>query len=76
MGEAMDLVPNLKKALKTAQPVIKQYVAELEKRNAKLHAQIVKLQADNMECHNRVKALEKNVKANAPKIHIHLADET
>jgi len=53
---------DLKAKLKKADPQVKDYISELERRNAKLQHQIVKIQADNMERDNRIKALEKELK--------------
>lgn len=53
---------DLKSSLKKAQPIVRQYVAELEARNAKLQHKIVKLEADKMERDHRIKAFEKELK--------------
>ena len=56
---------DLKAKLKKADPQVKDYISELGRRNAKLQHQIVKMQADNMERDNRIKALEKELKIHA-----------
>jgi len=54
--------PDLKSSLKKAQPIVRQYVSELEARNAKLQHKIVKLEADKIERDHRIKAFEKELK--------------
>ena len=49
---------SLQAALKKADPIVRQYIAELEKRNAKRQAQIVKLETDKIERDHRIKALQ------------------
>lgn len=53
---------SVKAKLKKADSVIRQYVSELEKRNAKLQLRIVRLEADKTESENRMRALEKQSK--------------
>ena len=50
---------DLKAKLKKADPIVRKYVVELEKRNEKLQAQMVKLEADKRERDYRIKALQK-----------------
>lgn len=53
---------SLKAKLKKADPQVKDHIAELERRNAKLQHQIVKMQVDNTERENKITALEKELK--------------
>ncbi len=55
-------IPSLKAKLQKADPTVRDYVSELEARNAKLQHQIVKLEADKIERDGRIKALEKERK--------------
>jgi hypothetical protein len=64
MGGTM--TPDLKAALKAAQPILRNYVVQLEKRNSKLQLQIAKLETDNLDKKNRIKAIEKA----GPKVHV------
>lgn len=52
--------PTLKTLLKNAHPMVRAYVRELERRNAKLEAQIVKLETEKLSLNNRIKALKKS----------------
>lgn len=49
----------LQAKLKKADPIVRDYVSELEMRNAKRQLQIVKLEAEKVELNGRIKALEK-----------------
>jgi hypothetical protein len=61
---------DLKKKLPKADPLIRQYIAELEKRNGKLQLQIIRLEADKLERDNRIRVLEEDVKRPEVKINI------
>lgn len=63
---------SLKSKLQKADLDVRNYIQELEKRNTKLHLQMVKLEADKKERDNRIKALQKQpVKTNV-KIHVQI----
>jgi hypothetical protein len=55
----------LQAKLKKADPIIREFVAELKARNAKRQHQIVKLEADKIERDHRINALEKERKKEA-----------
>ena len=62
-----------KTTLKKPDAGLKHYAAQLEKQNEKLHIQIAKLRVENLDCENRVKAIEKEAKKYAPQLHISVA---
>ena len=59
---ALQKTPELNTLLKNAKPHLKAYVLELEKANAKLQRDIVKLEVKQVTLNNRVKALEQELK--------------
>ena len=65
---------DLQSKLKKADPTIRNYVHELESENEKLQRQIAKLQVHEVSSDNRIKALEKALKEDAPQVHINVAD--
>lgn len=66
------VVSSPKARLKKADPVVKMYVAELEKENARLQAQIVKYEAKQLSLDNKVKAVERELKENKPQFVVNL----
>ncbi|HKW37330.1 MAG TPA: hypothetical protein VJO54_05930 [Burkholderiales bacterium] len=59
----------LQTKLKKADPIVRDYVRELKKRNAKLQSQIVKLEADKDERDGRIKALGQQLKEKKVDLH-------
>jgi DNA-directed RNA polymerase beta' subunit len=53
---------NLQTLLKTAQPEVRKYVAELEAENLKLQKQVAKFQVKEVSSKNRITALEIEIK--------------
>src|SRR5260370_42135042 len=69
----MAKVPSdLNAKLKKADPIVRAYVAELGKRNAKRQRQIVALEADKVERDGRITALQKEMKENRPEVHLNI----
>jgi hypothetical protein len=62
----------LQTKLKKADPIVRQYVAELEKRNAQRQREIVKLELDKVEQDAKIKALQKEAKARAPTFNVNI----
>jgi hypothetical protein len=58
----------LKAKLQKADPVIRKYIAELEKRNAKRQDEIVSLEADKVERDGKIEALRKEIKKGKPPV--------
>lgn len=65
---------DLQAKLKKADPIIRNYVSELEAENAKLQRQIAKFQVKDVSRDNRIKALEKAIKEDTPQVHIDIAN--
>src|SRR5258708_36671691 len=63
---------DLKAKLKKSDPIVRAYVAELGKRNAKRQRQIVALEADKVEGDGRITALQKEMKENRPEVHLNI----
>ncbi|SRR5258708_40243482 len=63
---------DLKAKLKKSDPIVRAYVAELGKRNAKRQRQIVALEADKVERDGRITALQKEMKENRPEVHLNI----
>lgn len=53
----------LKAKLKLADSIVRDYVSQLEARNAKRQRQIVQLESDKVELNGRIKALTEQLKA-------------
>ena len=62
--EPFDLHAKLKKA----DPIVRDYIAELTLRNAKLQHQMVKLEADKVERDGKIEALKKEIKKGKPPV--------
>lgn len=54
-------------SFQAAQPDLQNYIVALEKENLKLHKQVTKFQVQDTSKQNRIKALEKELKAESKK---------
>jgi regulator of replication initiation timing len=62
----MSPTPELKKKLKLCDLEIQNFVANLQLENAKLQRRIAKLEAEKITSHNRILALQKELKKGKP----------
>lgn len=58
----MKLSPALQKIVKTSAPEVRDFVAELQRENARLHRRVAKLEVERISSMNRISALEKEQK--------------
>lgn len=58
--------PALKLSLKSCEPIVNEYVRQLELQNTKLQKQIAKLESKDITNINRIKALEHEIKRKLP----------
>lgn len=66
----MSPTPEFKKKLKTCEPEIRDFVANLQLENAKLQRKIAKLEAEKISSDNMVRALGKELKKSKPSTQI------
>lgn len=69
--------PELDAKLNASDPDIQRYISALKTENLKLQKQIAKCQAGQVTLHNKIIALEQEIKKNRPEFHmnINLGDE-
>jgi len=68
----MNKETDLRTKLKLAHPLLKKYVAELEKENSRLQSQVARYEAKQLSVQNRVSALEKELKENRPQVSLNI----